>query len=327
MVSMLRFMDDKKCRKYLKDPVYRIKLFKPDGQYPEGVYFVPNAFFSSDSDLVFSVTYGASWDHVDDDLPYMEFDWASPNELKLFASLLLCEKRDDAVIIFYPLWYYSPFIDVDSLDLSSMDTVRAVKELLMATSKSAHSKPSDKFVSECICGKYSLISQKCINSHRLQHFWSNIALDNHILFRGIHSLIKSDMLSRHYEFMEEAVIISYVALDASFSLVCQKLISEGVKNPSAKDAAHWLHRHFDKAFNHPEPTMEKYFEEFYDERVRSLHADSRLGTSPYPPISADDFFHLRRAIREIFAFLVTNEHGPDYLQAVEEYRRFNPHQV
>jgi len=97
---------------------------------------------------------------------------------------------------------------------------------------------------------------------------------------------------------------------------------EGVKNPSAHDAAVWLHEHFDAPFGLPAPDeTERYFETFYEERVMTLHPASRYGELPYAPIMHGDIPHLRRSLREIFAYLLLDEHGTDYDDDVDEHVR------
>jgi hypothetical protein len=128
------------------------------------------------------------------------------------------------------------------------------------------------------------------------------------------------MLACHHEFWEEAIIVSYIALDATFHLVRRELEEMGIKNPSSHDAAKWLHENFDKAFDLPEPTDEKYFGEFYEDRIRTIHPASRYGASPFAPIMHGDYSHLRRSLREIFAFLVSGKHGPDYQEDVKQHK-------
>jgi hypothetical protein len=49
----------------------------------------PNGFFHADEQIAFSVILGDSWRMLDPDIPFSEFDWASPQELRLITSLIL----------------------------------------------------------------------------------------------------------------------------------------------------------------------------------------------------------------------------------------------
>lgn len=131
------------------------------------------------------------------------------------------------------------------------------------------------------------------------------------------------MLSRHHEFWEEAIISVYIALEVSFSLVLRRLELEGCPNPTARDAARWLHRHFDQYFGHKAPDATSgYFEEFYEQRIMTLHPASRFGDLPYAPIMHDDLSHLRRSLREILAYLALGVHSTDFYEDVRKNSRF-----
>lgn len=318
-MRVLRWLSHDEIRKERDADSYRVMLFLPLGQYPGGTIVTPSAVFHADSELVFSVTLGASWRALDESAPYSEFDWASPQELRLLASMLLCEKRDEALIRYYPVIRYSPRIAERRLNVGSEQTVAAIKDLLIRTAKSPRDHHGDEVISECLAGDYSLVRPEHYDFSRIDEFWRNIDVRNYVLMRGLYALIKSEMLACRREFWEEAIIVSYIALEATFQLVLRKLSELGVTNPSSHNAARWLHENFDKPFGLPAPTVEKYFEEFYEDRIRTLHPSSRFGESPYAPIMHDDFVHLRRALREIFAFLVSGTHGPDFLEDVRRH--------
>lgn len=312
----LRFLNYDAVRRLSGRDSYRVMVYLPTGQYPEGTITTPNAFFHADDRLVFSVTYGNDWRALDEDAPYSEFDWASPQELRLLASILLSEKRDSALVRFYPMIRFSPRIDATYLDFHSSQTVKDVRDFLLQKAVQPNAGGSEHILAQCFAKGYSLVSRERYNLDRAAIFWKELSVKNYVLMRGIYALIKAEMLACHGEFWEEAIIVSYIALESTFQLVCRLLKEAGISNPTSKDAAKWLYDTFDKPFGLPEPAIENYFEEFYIDRVRTLHPASRYGESPYSPIMHDDFCHLRRSLREIFAYLVTREHGPDYHEAV-----------
>ncbi|MBY0406577.1 MAG: acetyl-CoA C-acyltransferase, partial [Rickettsiales bacterium] len=59
-------------------------------------------------------------------------------------------------------------------------------------------------------------------------YWESIQPSNFLVMRGIQALIKCDMLAMHPEFQEEAAILAFVALDASFELVKRFLRTAGI---------------------------------------------------------------------------------------------------
>jgi hypothetical protein len=124
------------------------------------------------------------------------------------------------------------------------------------------------------------------------------------------------MLSRYSEFIEEATICCFISLEASFRIILRKLEVDGVKSPGAKDAARWLHEHFDSHLGFEAP-LDRYFEEFYDQRVMTLHPSSRFGEFAYAPLAVDDYYHLRGSLRSIFGYLVSGKHDRGFISTVE----------
>ncbi|MNU06565.1 hypothetical protein D3C72_2518020 [compost metagenome] len=51
----------------------------------------------------------------------------------------------------------------------------------------------------------------------------------------------------------------------------------------------------------------------------TLHPANKHGDTPYAPIMHDDIPQLRRSLREIFAYLLLEEHGPDFHSDLQEY--------
>ncbi|PZT15040.1 hypothetical protein A7Y00_21570 [Stenotrophomonas maltophilia] len=138
--------------------------------------------------------------------------------------------------------------------------------------------------------------------------------------RGIQALVKSDMLGCHQEFGEESVLSIYIAMDASFSLIQRELIKAGNPNPSANDAARWLHRVFDEPYGFDAPgDFEKYLGEFYENRISAIHPASRFGDCPFPPAIWGDAIHLRSILRQVFSYLVHGAHFDDFDSAVSRF--------
>ncbi len=302
-------------------PTYRVMIMDPRGCYPAGVRHVPTGFFYADEDVAFSVVQGGDWADVIDDAPYSEFDWASPEELRFMASLVLCELRDEPYVSLYPVVRYSPRLDARDLDMTCPLTVHRVRDLILKTAGDVvgpfgqHGRLTGR-----IPKKYTVIPADRYGFDRLLRFWDKLRGASFVFYRGIYTLIKADMLRQHYEFNEEAIQSLYIALDASFSLVKSHLQRSGIENPSAHDAAVWLHNHFDAPFGLDAPDVTtRYFESFYEERVITMHPESRYGEFPYAPIMHDDIPHLRRSLREIFAYLLLKEHGEDFHRDIREH--------
>jgi hypothetical protein len=107
------------------------------------------------------------------------------------------------------------------------------------------------------------------------------------------------MLWQYGIFFEEATHALYGGLDAAYSLVERNMIAEGPKNPSSYDRMAWL----ESKMNHKLSGM-RFFEEFQDDRIRTVHAQSRLGVFPFAPLSVDDGCFLYYALREFYNFMI-----------------------
>lgn len=317
----MKFLTWKEVTARRGTPTYRVMVMDPRGTYPRGIQHVPTGFFYADEVIAFSVVHGGDWEDILEDAPYSEFNWASPEELRLMASLVLCELRDEPYVSLYPVVRYSPRLDASELDLTCPLTAHRVRELLLKTAAEV-STPFGQHghLLGVINKQYNTVPAERYAFDRLQKFWKALYDASFVFSRGIYTLIKADMLRQHHEFNEEAIVSLYIALDASFSLVKRHLQVLGLKDPSAHDAAVWLHEHFDAPFGLRAPDeTEKYFGSFYEERVMTLHPANKHGDTPYAPIMHDDIPQLRRSLREIFAYLLLEEHGPDFHSDLQEY--------
>lgn len=106
----------------------------------------------------------------------------------------------------------------------------------------------------------------------------------------------------HQMFTLEALYSLYVALDATFSLVCRKLKQEGIENPGAWDAQAFLERAEGRASE-----GFPYFGDFYVDRVCTMHPESRFGVFPFAPVSNCDAHTLFKNLREVFRLLILGE--------------------
>lgn len=255
------------------------------------------------------------------DIPFSEFDWASPQELRLITTLILCEVTDGPPIRLYPIVRFWPLLDAKELNLQSSETVAAVRALLLHHATQPWSVRNEfSNLTRLTSREYDLTDPSKFALDRQHEFWNSLASPNYVVLRGVYTLMKSDMLSCHYEFLEEAVHALYIALDASFPLVIRQLRKEGIPSPSAHDAQVWVHKHFSAPFGLPPPeAAEKYFVEFYERRVMTFHSASRFGDLPYSPNMHDDIFHLRRWLREVFAYVLIGRHDPGQEKAMREH--------
>jgi hypothetical protein len=262
-----------------------VRVFHPRGQYPRGLVAQAEALYCADDEIVFCVTSTRLWSPIEDNAPYTEMDWITPDELRFIGSIYLCELWGGAKLMFYPVHDYSPVINRTQLDLTKHSTLDAVRNLVI---QGIHfpgvAGQQAATLQECARQRYSLIPPEQVDLSRQVLLWRNIKTTDHLLLRGLNALMKSDMLSRHSEFFEEAIISCFIALEASFQMILKRLRIEGKRDPNARDAAEWLYEHFDKHLGIQKP-LERYFAEFYDQRIMTLHPSSRFGEFPYAPLT------------------------------------------
>lgn len=303
-VKLVRPSED--MSRYRDEFALRVRLFNPRGQYPRGTYANENSLYIADDEIVFSAVFAKPYDQLTSNFPYSEMVWATPQEVRFWASILLCEDADGPKILLYPECLTFALLDSQSLDLRDADTQFQLRRLVIDEVETRGEKSLPRHLFE-----------NNVNLVRQAEFFNKIADTDHILLRGITCLIKCDMLSRYYEFTEEATIVGFISLEASFGLVVNLLKARGMENPSAADAGRWL----DDTFNRPlgiDPGERKYFEELYEQRVITMHPSSRYGDCPYAPLAVDDLFDLRRDLREVFAYLTSGCHGPEFSRRVKE---------
>lgn len=95
-----------------------------------------------------------------------------------------------------------------------------------------------------------------------------------------------------------------------------ELRKEGVQNPTAHDAGQWI----DSAFGYA-PNGLKYKEDWYEDRIRNIHPESRFGSEAVPFFCVDDIIHLNIALKDIFFYLITKEKCRETLEEMARWRR------
>jgi hypothetical protein len=56
----------------------------------------------------------------------------------------------------------------------------------------------------------------------------------------------------------------------------------------------------------------RYFEDYYDGRIKTLHPESRYGIFPHAPLAVDDFHFLYDDMLEVYAFLLCGYVNPKH---------------
>lgn len=146
------------------------------------------------------------------------------------------------------------------------------------------------------------ISRQTINDKDFRKLLAKISISDHLMLRGLSAILKADMLNAHREFEEESHSILYIAMESAYQLILRILKKRGKSNPNAFDAGEFLL----SIFPNETPGM-RFFEEYYDDRIKTFHPESRFGTFAFPPMTASDAYGLRAGLISMFRFLITKE--------------------
>jgi hypothetical protein len=222
-------------------------------------------------------------------------------EVRLISALTLPVAQESGAVVFHPM--PCEISIAEPLDL----TVESVRSRISAELRKLAREQCERHdylrLPPCFGGSKSYEVRPGVAPEHLQaRMYGRIDVTDHLLIRGLSAIIRHGMLREYAMFLEEATGALYVSLDASFSLIRRRLIESGVQNPSAHDVAAWIHAQFGSEYDGG-----KYFQEYYDDRIRVTHPESRLGVFPFAPLAADDCYELYEHLREVYNLLIFGE--------------------
>lgn len=227
---------------------------------------------------------------------YTEFDELADVEVRFLAAMVMAVGFDEGVVAPYPvsdsfaLEYDGLLHDPDFLHAAE----KALRTEIAGMRRLATSPPI-----LAVDGAPFVYHHRPLNPMRLAEVFSAVSSDDDLMMRGLHALIKSRMVAVHAELAEEANYALYVALDALFSLVRRQLMEVGNPSPSSYDAQTFVHGLFNE-----DPSGMRFFEEFYDDRIMTMHPDNKYGIFRHAPISHCDFHSLFAMVREVYREVV-----------------------
>jgi hypothetical protein len=272
-----------------KGPLLRIRLLSSLGLYPygqiesaKGTYHVDErlAFIAVRTDEKRALKY---WS----ELTFLTFE-----EIRFLSALLLSMRPDYGVLRIYPSGAHITHLTSNKAELYER-----------AESFAAVLKNSRSTLSIPLNGGFPYqVSQQKIDNDRYRKLVTSISIRDHLMMRGLSAILKADMLQVHREFEEEANTILYIAMEVAFQLTLRNLRELGNSNPSALDAGNFLH----STFPNNSPGM-KFFEDYYEDRIKTFHPHSRLGTFAFPPLLASHAYGLRAGLISMFQYLITKE--------------------
>ncbi|MFX0198723.1 MAG: hypothetical protein ACFFCW_21585 [Candidatus Hodarchaeota archaeon] len=277
-----------------------LRAYSPLGFYPPGSFHHRDAIFVVQEDLIFSVV---RFEVIELENYYAEREWVVPAEIRLLASLILSVPYICGLVCPYPDPGNYKLEDKERLDLGEKSVWpqfgSLLKEQISKREKERvfHSDPTP--LPPFAGGQsYKFNEKACDERHQIEIF-NGIDLRDHLLIRGLGALVKGQLLARHDIFHENACMSLYVAMEASLHVILRRL-RKTMNNPSNEDASVYLAKAFGRV-TYPS----KYFEEYYEDRIKTVHPASRFGTFPQPPLAADDFYDLYSDLVAVYDFLIT----------------------
>jgi hypothetical protein len=229
---------------------------------------------------------------------YTEHDEFAGVEIRLLAATVLAVGYEEGVIAPYPVAEsFALRYDGDLTDHQFQVEVAAALKVEMRSLRRVTAAPH--FPSGGDDRDRYQLHHLPLNHDRLGNIFSAIDPTDDLLMRGLFALVKSRMIAMHSEFAEEANYALYLALDALFSLTRRHLRERGNPNPSSFDAQAFIHDLFGQ-----EQSGQRFFADWYDERVMTMHPENRFGIFRHAPISHCAFHTLFEDVREVYRELV-----------------------
>lgn len=273
-----------------------VRAYSPQGFYPVGDFATSSSVFVNQGDLIFSVV-KSDRDPIPGYRP--EREWLEPAEIRLLSALALSVINAHGKVFAYP--YGTPLVMETAKDITQAAFHDEALDQLIPRISLSESRFVNSGEPPPILGgrDYEINSNATDVAHRiLVH--DNVDTNNHLLIRGLGALLKGDLLNQHELFHTESCMSLWVAMEASMHLIWRRLRNSGKANPSNSDASKYLSEAFGQ---HIVPA--KYFGDFYDDRIKTVHPNSRFGVYPDAPLAADDYFDLYIQLRSVFDFLTT----------------------
>jgi hypothetical protein len=266
---------------------FRIRVLSSVGLYPQGAIREPRGIYHVDEQIAFiAVRTDEQRKHV----YWSELTLFALEEIRFLSAILLSMRPDHGVLRLYP----------GGAHLTDSDPKNFLEKAKELASSAENKRRKD---STLLTGspQYQVSNQQ-VDTERYKKLISKISIRDHLMLRGLSALLKADMLQVHQEFQEEANTILYIAMDAALQLTLRRLKETGKKNPSALDAGNFLHSEFPN-----ETPGKRFFEDYYKDRIKTLHPHNRAGAFAFPPLSASHSYGLRAGLIAVFQYLITKE--------------------
>lgn len=284
-----------------KDKFVVVRLLTTRSLLPSKSYLNKDASLVVRPDVSFCATRAQATDE------YYELGWCHPNEIALFSSVVIGAHPDYGKAFIFPVRWPLYVQDVGQ-DLSDKNYLEALatdirSDIGSKLGTSSQLNPWEELPPVFIRTQYQL-NEHIRLEHEYQEFLrSKIDCQNDLIIRGLAHLLKCGMLTQLGRmFYDTACLELYVSLEATLHIILDRLRKSGVNNPSNKDASDYLLEKFGEPYR-----LDRYYPDFYDDRIKALHPDSRFGTAKFVPLHVDDLYMLYNGLLRNYELLITGK--------------------
>jgi hypothetical protein len=266
------------------------------------------SFLGFDASLIIdeALSFSATRVLEDEDEQYYELAWASPEEIALFASITVGANPDFGKAHLFPA-RWPVHVSDEGQDLSDLNVLTEARGVLIETLSATASRVElNEWVEHpplLSSRAYRLNGDLGLPPAYQSLLLRSIDRTDPLMIRGLAHLLKTAMLKcLSRTFVDTGCLELYVALEASLQIIMRTLRENGVRNPSNRDASDYLLEAFGASYR-----LDKYYEEFYEDRIKAVHPNSRFGPASFTPLYVDDLFMLYNDLLRTFEFLITGK--------------------
>jgi len=265
-----------------------------------------HSYLNAEASLVIGDELSFTVVRVAEDDEYFELAWAFPEEIALLASITLGAHPEHGKVHLFPARWPIYIVD-EGQDLSNEKFLQLARECLHGTlsdgEQSRILNSWEELPPFLVSRPYSFNSNVRLTAKYQTELLHSIDLKNHLMVRGLSHLLKTAMLKcLSRSFVDTACLEIYVALEASLHIILERLRASGKVNPSNKDASNYLLEAFGAPYR-----LERYYEAYYEDRIKAVHPSSRFGTAKFTPLYVDDLFMLYNDLLRNYEFLITGQ--------------------
>ncbi|HKY22539.1 MAG TPA: hypothetical protein VJM31_15105 [Vicinamibacterales bacterium] len=236
---------------------------------------------------------------------YYELAWANPEEVALLSSITIGADPDWGKVHLFPVRW--PVLVADEgQDLSEKRTLGRCGSFLKKRLTSLHGTqralvPWEENPAFLAGRPYQINANIRIGRETQAGLLSLIDVNDHLMVRGLSHLLKTAMLKcMSRTFVDTACMELYVAMEATLEIILRKLRANGLRNPSNKDASDYLLQAVGASHR-----LDRYYEQYYEDRIKALHPNSRFGPASFTPLYVDDLYMLYDDLLGTIEFLIT----------------------